>query len=110
MKGEDAPVSFLRAVSVLPEEWVTVLTGLKYAQKNRPIFSRNYNIKWEISLDILELHDIMRLHLQKQETASEALPFDDCESSNVLVSVLLQHHIFAILESCARLYLYESLL
>ena len=50
----------------------------------------------------------MRLHLQKQETASEALPFDDCESSNVLVSVLLQHHIFAILESCARLYLYES--
>ncbi|EFE12923.1 hypothetical protein CLOM621_07109 [Clostridium sp. M62/1] len=52
----------------------------------------------------------MRLHLQKQETASEALPFDDCESSNVLVSVLLQHHIFAILESCARLYLYESLL
>ncbi|EFE12924.1 hypothetical protein CLOM621_07110 [Clostridium sp. M62/1] len=47
MKGEDAPVSFLRAVSVLPEEWVTVLTGLKYAQKNRPIFSRNYNIKWE---------------------------------------------------------------
>ena len=50
----------------------------------------------------------MRLHLQKQETASEALPFDDCESSNVLVSVLLQHHIFAILESCVASYIFTK--
>ena len=47
-------------------------------------------------LDILSMHDIIRLHLQKWKTGSEVLPSDSDERSNLPFSMLLQHHIFII--------------